>query len=402
MSAKLFTLASGNFVVGVSTFVIAPMLGDIGADLDVGRTAAAQLVVAYALAYALGGPVLTALAGHRPPRALLFAALAVFGIGNGLTAVAANFPGAVAARVLAGAGAGVYTANALAVARRLAPGDRQGRAVAVVVGGLTTAIVLGLPLGAWLGGATGWRLVLGLLSLVAVLPMAAIRLLPAIAGSPAVPLAKRVAPLRDRKVLATLLATWLCLTASWTVYNFIDEVLLRATGGDPDRQFPALLVFGAGAVVGNLLAGRLADRFGPDLTIAVVAPGLTVAVLVVPLAAAGMPSALLCVGAWAMLHWMVNVPQQMRLVAIAPESAPVLLGLHQSTIYLGISTGGFVGSLGYGLAGRSGIGYAAFTTALAALTALWWSSRTPHRSRPIPLPAPTHTHVPRRKKAGKP
>ncbi|WP_164715922.1 MFS transporter [Streptomyces sp. WAC 06738] len=398
MNAKLLVLASGNFVVGVSTFVIAPLLGRIGPDLDVSRTAAAQLVVVYALAYALGGPVLTALAGHRPSRQLLCVALAVFGAGNGLTAVAANFPGAVAARALAGVGAGVYTANALAVARRLAPGDRQGRAVAVVVGGLTTAIVLGLPLGAWLGGATGWRLVLGLLSLVTLLPMAAIRLLPAFGGSPAVPLAARVAPLRDRRVLATLLATWLCLTASWTVFNFIDEVLLEATGGDPDRQFPALLVFGAGAVAGNLLAGRLADRFGPDRTIAVVAPGLVVAVLVVPLAAVAMPPALLGIGAWAMLHWMVNVPQQMRVVAAAPEAAPVVLGLHQSTIYLGISAGGFVGSLGYGLAGRSGIGYAAFLTGLTALTALWWSFRTRHPSRPSPPPAPTHTQAPRQKK----
>lgn len=402
MNVKLFALASGNFVVGVSTFVIAPMLGNIGADLDVSRTAAAQLVVVYALAYALGGPVLTALAGHRPPRQLLFAALAVFGIGNALTAVAANFPGAVGARVLAGVGAGVYTANALAVARLLAPAGRQGRAVAVVVGGLTTAIVLGLPLGAWLGGATSWRLVLGLLALVATLPMAALRLLPALAGSPVVPLGTRVAPLRDRQVLATLLATWLCLTASWTVYNFIDEVLLEATGGDPDRLFPALLVFGAGAVAGNLLAGRLADRFGPDRTIALVAPGLVVAVLAVPLVAVAMPPALLGVGAWAMLHWMVNVPQQLRLVAAAPDTAPVVLGLHQSTIYLGISTGGAVGSLGYGLAGRGGIGYAAFTTGLVALAALWWSFRTPHRDGPLPPPTPAHTQAPTRKKVRRP
>ncbi|WBB61754.1 MFS transporter [Streptomyces sp. WMMC500] len=402
MNAKLFTLAAGNFVVGVSTFVVAPLLGRIGADLDVSRAAAAQLVVVYALAYALGGPVLTALAGHRPPRQLLFLALAVFAAGNALTAIAATFPWAVAARVLAGVGAGVYTANALAVARRLAPADRQGRAVAVVVGGLTTAIALGLPLGAWWGGAAGWRLVLGLVSLVATLPMAALRLLPALGGAPATSLGTRVAPLRDRHVLATLLATWLCLTASWTVYNFIDEVLLEATDGDPDRQFPALLVFGAGAVAGNLLAGRLADRFGPDRTIAVVAPGLTVAVLVVPPAAVAMPPALLSVGAWAMLHWMVNVPQQMRLVDAAPGTAAVVLGLHQSTIYLGIATGGFVGSLGYGLAGRGGVGYAAFATGLAALIALWWSFRTRHRSGPLPPPpTSTNTHVPRRKQARK-
>lgn len=373
---KLFALASGNFVVGVSTFVVAPMLGQISADLGAGRAASGQLVVVYALAYALGGPVLTALVGHRPPRRVLAVALAVFGVGNGLTAVATNLPAAVAARVVAGIGAGVYTANALAVARRLVPGDRQGRAVAFVVGGLTTAIALGIPAGTWLGGMTSWRLVLGVLGLVTALPMAGTLLLPALDGSPSVAIGKRVAPLRDRRVLATLLATWLCLTASWTVYNFVDEVLRPATGGDPDRQFLALLVFGAGAVAGNLLAGRLADRYGPGRAMTLVAPGLTVAVVVVPLAATTMPAALLCVGAWAVLHWMVNVPQQLRVAAAAPDSAPIVLGLHQSTIYLGISTGGLAGAVGYGLAGRAGIAGAAFITGLLALAALWWSFRT--------------------------
>lgn len=156
MNAKLLVLAAGNFTVGVSTFVIAPMLGTISVDLHASRAVTGQLIVVYALAYALGGPLLTTLVGHRPPRQVLLVALAMFGVGNGLTAIAADFPSAAAARVVAGVGAGVYTANALAAACRLVTGDRQGRAVAVVVGGLTTAIVLGLPAGAWLGNAFSW------------------------------------------------------------------------------------------------------------------------------------------------------------------------------------------------------------------------------------------------------
>ncbi|MFC7587975.1 hypothetical protein ACFQYP_33025 [Nonomuraea antimicrobica] len=88
-----------------------------------------------------------------------------------------------------------------------------------------------------------------------------------------------------------------------------------------------------------------------------------------------MPLVLLGVGAWAMLHWMVNVPQQLRVAAAAPEVAPIVLGLHQSAIYLGISAGGLVGAIGYSLGGRTGIGYAAFITGLLALPALWWSMR---------------------------
>lgn len=82
MNAKLLVLAAGNFTVGVSTFVIAPMLGTISVDLHASRAVTGQLIVVYALAYALGGPLLTTLVGHRPPRQVLLVALAVFGVGN--------------------------------------------------------------------------------------------------------------------------------------------------------------------------------------------------------------------------------------------------------------------------------------------------------------------------------
>jgi MFS transporter, DHA1 family, inner membrane transport protein len=111
----------------------------------------------------------------------------------------------------------------------------------------------------------------------------------------------------------------------------------------------------------------------------IVVGGLTTAIVL------GIP-----VGTWlgSMLHWMVNVPQQLRVAAAAPDTVPIVLGLHQSTIYLGISTGGLVGTIGYGLAG---IGGAALTTGLLALAALRWSIRTraghhkqdrPARTRP--------------------
>ncbi|WP_204048468.1 MFS transporter [Microbispora siamensis] len=391
MRLRLLILALGNFAMGVDTFVIAPILDPMADDLAVSRTTAGWLITAFALSYAVCGPGLAALIGHRPPRRLLLAALTVFAVGNALTAVAPGYWVAMLGRVVAGAGASMYTANALAVARAMAPPERSGRATATVVGGLTTAIVLGLPLGAWLGANTGWQATLWVVvALTAVAAAGVAFSLPWMPGQAATSLRERLAPLTRPPVLTTLMATWLCLSTSWTVYNYVDQVTRKATGGDAAKTSFVLLSFGVGAVAGNLLTGRLTDRLGPARTIGYAAPLLVLAATAAPLLSATFPAALALAAVWGLFHWMVNVPQQLRVVAAAPQAAPLVLGLHQSTIYIGISTGGVAGAVGFTAGGAHGVGYAALAVGVLALAGLAVSLRVNKPAgvaRSLPRPA---------------
>jgi predicted MFS family arabinose efflux permease len=98
-----------------------------------------------------------------------------------------------------------------------------------------------------------------------------------------------------------------------------------------------------------------------------------------------MASALALVLVWGVLHWMINVPQQLRVTAAAPDAAPLVLGLHQTAIYVGIAIGGIAGAAGLAVAGRPGIGYAAFVVGVVALAVLVLSFRLdPSRARPRP------------------
>ncbi|MGP9020282.1 MFS transporter [Streptomyces sp. BR1] len=386
MRLRLLVLAVGNFAMGVDTFVIAPILDPMADDFGVARTTAGWLITAFALAYAIGGPMLAAATGHRPPRQLLLGALTVFAVGNALTAVAEGYTWAMLGRVVAGAGASMYTANSLATARAMTPPERSGRATALVVGGLTAAIVLGLPLGAWLGDQAGWRATLWLvvgLTVVATVGIAST--IPDLPGQAATTLRARLAPLGQPKVLVTLLATLLCLSTSWTVYNYVDQVMDQATDGDAGRTSLILLCFGIGAVSGNLLTGRLTDRIGAVRTIRFGAPLLVVAATLTPLLARNMAAAFVLAAAWGVCHWMINVPQQLRTVAAAPQSAPMVLGLHQSTIYIGISLGGVAGASGFSLGGAHGVGYAALTVGVLAMGMLALSLRI---NKPAPAEAP--------------
>src|SRR5580704_18252138 len=61
------------------------------------------------------------------------------------------------ARVLLAISAGLYVPNANALAGTLVHPSRRGRALAIVNGGITVAVALGVPAGAFVGAHLGWR-----------------------------------------------------------------------------------------------------------------------------------------------------------------------------------------------------------------------------------------------------
>ncbi|NUS87481.1 MAG: MFS transporter, partial [Streptomyces sp.] len=161
MRLRLLLLALGTFAVGTDSMVMAGILGLISRDLDVSVPTAGQMVTVFALAYALLAPVLATLTARWPRRQLLLTALTVFTAANALSALAPTYPLLLATRVLAAAGAALYTPTANAVATSLVPPERRGRALATVLGGMTVATALGVPLGTWIG-RTDWRLTMWL------------------------------------------------------------------------------------------------------------------------------------------------------------------------------------------------------------------------------------------------
>src|SRR4051794_24520398 len=163
-------LALGTFAVGTDAFIVAGFLPSMARTLHVSTGAAGQSVTVFAVAYAVLAPVLATLTARLPRRMLLVGALVVLGVANLASALAPNLPLLIASRVLAAAGAAVYTPGAGAVGAALVRAELRARALAVVVGGLTVATALGVPLGDVAGHWLGWRAALGLvaaLSLVA-------------------------------------------------------------------------------------------------------------------------------------------------------------------------------------------------------------------------------------------
>jgi predicted MFS family arabinose efflux permease len=363
--APVLLLAVGTFAIGTESFMIAPLLPDMAADLDVSVGAVGQLVTAFTLTYALTSPVLTMLTGRLDRRLLLALSMAVFAAANAVAALSSHYLGLLGARVLLAVAAGLYAPNANALAGTLVPPALRGRALAVVNGGTTVAIALGVPLG---GHQLGWRMTFVAVGVLAALAVAGLlaglpRGLGAGAGSAGI--GERLAMLRRPAIGPSLLVTLFWAMGAYTVYTYLAPIV-GATTDLPAAWIPALvLLWGVSAGIGLVLGGLGNDRLGAN---AVVLPSLAVlaaafaalsacAVWLSPSAAT--PAVIPVVVLWGVSVWSFFPAQQAKLIGLSgPEAAPVVLSLNASFMFLGFSIGAALGGATLARASAGAIGWA--------------------------------------------
>ncbi|MEU5028840.1 MFS transporter [Streptomyces milbemycinicus] len=402
MRLRLLLLALGTFAVGTDSMVMAGILGLISRDLDVSVPTAGQMVTVFALAYALLAPVLASLTARWPRRQLLLTALTVFTAANALSALAPTYPLLLATRVLAAAGAALYTPTANAVATSLVPPERRGRALATVLGGMTVATALGVPLGTWIG-RTDWRLTMWLVVALGTAALAGqallLRELPGVRGARAAGgaqgagaapgLRERLTPLRDRRVVAATATTFLFFLAFNSVYIYIATAVRPATGGEAGRLSLVMLVMGIASVAGSWLGGRAVDHWGVRSVMLIGSAVTALAFLALPWLGRTMPGALLYALVTPVAGWSVAVALPHRLASLDPPNAPLLISLNSSALYLGMAAGGGAGSASIAVLGDRWFPLTATLLALLATATVLTTTRTP-RAPAAPTPsAPT-------------
>ena len=250
----LLALATAAFTDVVTDLLPAGLLPQMSADLHVPEARVGLLVSAFAIASALAAIPVTAVLRGLPRRPVLIGVLAGFALPNAVTAVSGWYPLTFAARLLAGVMGGTLWSMLAGYAARMVPARQRGRAIAVVLAGITVALSAGIPAGTALAGALGWRASFGLLTGLALLLMAWIRWqVPGFAGEPA----DRRAPLRrvarQPGIRAVLAVTVLLLTGHQAMYTYVAPFA-------PGRTGVVLLVFGSATVAGIWITGVVADR----------------------------------------------------------------------------------------------------------------------------------------------
>jgi MFS transporter, DHA1 family, inner membrane transport protein len=263
MPVALYALAAGAFGIGVTEFVIMGLLLEVSADLGVSISAAGLLISGYALGVVAGAPVLTAATAGWPRKTVLLGLMLVFTLGNAACALAPDYWTLMAARVLTAFAHGTFFGVGSVVATSLVTPNKKASAIAVMFTGLTVANILGVPFGTWLGQALGWRATFWAVALVGLVAFAVIAVLVPRDGAPEErrSLTSDLAVLGRPQVLLGLATTVLGWVGVFALFTYIAPILTRITGFSEAAVSPILLVFGVGLVAGNLIGGRLADRW---------------------------------------------------------------------------------------------------------------------------------------------
>ncbi|MBV8840555.1 MAG: MFS transporter, partial [Alphaproteobacteria bacterium] len=231
MFLRLLFLAAGAFAIGTATFITAPLIPAIAAELGVSLPAAGHLVTLYALTYAIGSPIFSTLLGGLDRKTLLVGALAAFTVINLLATAVVSFWQLMAIQVLTAIAAGLFMPAANGVAATIVPPAQRGRAISVVIGGLSIALALGVPIGSMIGGFAHWRVAFVFIAVAGAIGVAGL-----MAGLPR-DLPRGSATLRDRlaigrrpDVLLALAVTFLWAMGVFSLYTFIAPFLTRAIG----------------------------------------------------------------------------------------------------------------------------------------------------------------------------
>ncbi|WP_043603046.1 MFS transporter [Novosphingobium sp. Rr 2-17] len=257
----MFALAMGAFAIGTAEFASMSLVPFFAADLRISEPQAGHAISAYALGVVVGAPVIAVLAAKIARRTLLVGLMALFAIGNGLSATAPSYHALLLFRFLAGLPHGAYFGIAALMAASLVAENKRAQSVALVMSGLTVATIIGVPVANLLGQIMGWRYGFGIVALLAMLTMALVALY-----APQQPAAEGASPLRELgalrrpQVLLTLLTGAVGFGGLFCVYTYVASTMLEITHVSPKLVPVVLMVFGVGMTVGNLFWAWLSDR----------------------------------------------------------------------------------------------------------------------------------------------
>nr|WP_315237744.1 MFS transporter [uncultured Albidiferax sp.] len=392
MPIALLALTLSAFAIGTTEFVIVGLLPTVAADLAISLPSAGLLVSLYALGVAIGAPVLTALTGKLPRKALLLSLMVVFTAGNLLAWLAPSYGSLVAARILTGLAHGVFFSIGSTIATSLVPKEKAASAIATMFTGLTVALVTGVPLGTFIGQHFGWRETFLAVSALGVVAFIGSWLFVPnnIRHTAPASLLQQAKVLAEPRLLLVYAKTAIGYGGTFIPFTFLAPILTDISGFSAGAVGWVMLVYGVSVAVGNIWGGKLADRLGPIPALRIIFALLATVLLLLTFTAPHKWLALLTVLLWGAVAF-GNVPGLQVYVVkqaerFAPQAVDVASGLNIAAFNLGIAGAAWAGGL---IVTHLGLIHTPWIGALVVLVSLaltQWSGvldrrqGSPHRS----------------------
>lgn len=265
LPVTVYLLGIGTFLLGTSEFMIVGLLPELATHLDVSIASASLLVSVFAFGMVFGAPVMSVITLKLEQRRSLLIACLIFAVVHGLVLVVDGFLPLVLLRLVGALACATYWSIGAVIAVREAPASRSAEALSLMIGGITLAAVLGVPLGTWIGQTYGWKASFGLLAVLTALAAVLLRLvLPERRPERAVDLTalvkREIQAFRRGTLWLALATTVLSQAGIFAAFTYFIPMLTNA-GAVVSSEAPVVLfAYGVGSIVGVYVGGKLADR----------------------------------------------------------------------------------------------------------------------------------------------
>ncbi|MDJ0317698.1 MULTISPECIES: MFS transporter [Arthrobacter] len=341
----ILSLAIGGFGIGTTEFAMMGLLPNVAEGVGVSVPTAGHVISAYALGVVIGAPLLIAVSAKMPRKALALSLMALFTVGNLLSVFANDYTTLLITRFIAGLPHGAFFGVAAVLAASMVAPTKRGRAISMVMMGLSVANVLGVPLATFVGQQFGWRWLFVLVALIGVITMVCMSIfVPAQKAHPDASLRNELSALRRGQMWLTLLIGVVGFGGFFAVYTYVANTMTDVAGFASDFLPIIVGLYGVGMVVGNYVGGRIADWSVMGSIYLVM--GFIAAMLVIYALSVHIQwMALLMIFVIGASGAMLIPSLQTRLLDVSPGAPTLASSLNHSALNLANALGAFLGGL---------------------------------------------------------
>ncbi len=371
----LWPLLFGNFVIGTGVMVVPGTLSEISGSLNVSVATAGQLITAAAVLMCLGAPLFAALVAGWDRRRLLALSMLWYAALHLLCALMPSFGTLLPMRVLTMAAPAIFSPQAAACVGLLVPPEQRGRAITFVFLGWSVASVVGMPLGALVGGLVGWRVAFVLVAVLALVSAVWVwRAMPNGIKPPALSMAAWKEIAGSRPLLLCIVVTVLYSSGQFVLFSYMAPYYKARLDVSPLQLSLLFAWFGAFGFLGNIVMSRHIDKLGAARSVFIAVACMALSMLLWPLGT-NLWLAAVVVLPWALGCFASNSAQQARLVGLAPGLAAASVALNTSAMYAGQGLGAAGGGALIAANRLDWLSWVGLAGLLAALAVSAWATR---------------------------